>query len=75
MKTIRATLHQSAVVLTVVAAIGGSGVVLVQAQQAPAPASICARSERLLTNDDREAIAKVFRDRVKEKLGLSDQQA
>ncbi|MFI5341737.1 MAG: Spy/CpxP family protein refolding chaperone [Candidatus Methylomirabilales bacterium] len=58
-----------------IGAIGGSGVVLARAQQAPAPASMCTRAERLLTNDDREAIAKVFRNRIKEKLGLTDQQA
>lgn len=75
MKTIRTKWYQWALVLTVIAAIGGSGVVVAQAQQAPAAASICARPERLLTNDDREAIGKVFRDRIKEKLGLSDQQA
>jgi Spy/CpxP family protein refolding chaperone len=28
-----------------------------------------------LTNDDREAIRKIFQDRVKERLGLTDQQA
>ncbi len=75
MKTARLEWHRWVLAVTVIAAIGGSGVVLVQAQQAPAPASRCARPERLLTHDDREAIAKVVRERVKEKLGLSDQQA
>jgi len=66
---------QRALVLTAMLALAGSSVVVAQAQQAPTPASICARPERLLTNDDREAIRKVFRDRVKERLSLTDQQA
>ena len=66
---------QRALVLTAILALAGSSVVVAQAQQAPAPTSICARPDRLLTNDDREAIRKVFQDRVKERLGLADQQA
>lgn len=64
-----------ALVLTAILTLTGSSVVVAQGQQAPAPASICARPERLLTNDDREAIRKIFQDRVKERLGLTDQQA
>lgn len=67
--------YQRALVLTAISAMAGSSVVVAQAQQAPAPASICARPERLLTNDDREAIRKVFQDRMKERLALTDQQA
>lgn len=66
---------QRALVLTAILALAGSSVVVAQAQQAPAPASLCARPGRLLTNDDREAIRKVFRDRMKERLALTDQQA
>jgi Spy/CpxP family protein refolding chaperone len=66
---------QRALVSTAILALAGSSVGVAQAQQAPAPASMCARPERLLTTDDREAIQKVYRDRVKEKLGLTDQQA
>ncbi len=75
MKTSRPKWHQWVLILTVIVSIGGSGVVVAQAQQAPTPASICARPGRVLTNDDREAIAKIMQDRIKEKLGLSDQQA
>lgn len=64
-----------ALVLTAILTLAGSSVVVAQGQQAPAPASICARPERLLTNDDREAIRKIFQDRVKERMGLTDQQA
>jgi len=67
--------YQRALVMTAIIAMAGSSVVVAQAQQAPAPASICARPGRLLTNDDREAIRKVFRDRMKERLALTDQQA
>jgi len=66
---------QRALVLTAILAMAASSIVVAQAQQAPAPASICARPERLLTNDDREAIRKVFQDRMKERLALTDQQA
>lgn len=67
---------QRALVLTAILAMSGSSILVAQAQQAPAPpASICARPERLLTSDDREAIRKVYRDRLKERLGLTDQQA
>jgi Spy/CpxP family protein refolding chaperone len=62
-------------VLTAILTLAGSSVAVAQGQQAPAPASVCARPERFLTTDDREAIRKVFRDRMKERLALSDQQA
>lgn len=75
MKMTRPKWHQWGLMLTVIVAIGGSGLVVAQAQQGPGAAGPCPRPERFLTNDDREAIAKVMRDRVKEKLGLSDQQA
>jgi len=67
--------YRRALVTAAIIAMAGSTVVVAQAQQAPAPASICARPERFLTNDDREAIQKVFRDRMKERLALTDQQA
>jgi len=75
MRAIRPKWYQWAIVVALAAAIGGSGVVLAQAQQAPASAGICTRPERFLTTDDRVAIARVIRERVKQKLGLSDQQA
>lgn len=63
------------VVLGVLVAVGGSGVAVVRAQQAPGVPGPCARSQGLLTPDDREAIGRVILQRTKEKLGLSDQQA
>ncbi len=70
------TWFQRTLVLTAILALAGSSMVVAQAQQAPAPpASMCARPERVLTNDDREAIRKVYRDRVKDRLGLTDKQA
>ncbi|HEY7676551.1 MAG TPA: Spy/CpxP family protein refolding chaperone [Candidatus Methylomirabilis sp.] len=59
---------------------GGLGAVPVawaqQAQPAPDPAAACARRPAgLLTQDDREAIGRIWWTRVKEKVGLSDQQA
>ncbi len=75
MKLTQPKWHQWALVLAVIVVIGGSGLVVALAQQAPTPASICTRSERLLTDADREAMVKVIRDRIKEKLGLTDQQA
>ncbi|HSD49974.1 MAG TPA: periplasmic heavy metal sensor, partial [Candidatus Methylomirabilis sp.] len=67
--------YRRAGIVAAILAMAGSTVVVAQGQQAPSPASICARHERLLTNDDREAIRKVFRDRMKERLALTDQQA
>lgn len=75
MKTIQARWFPGAAVLTAMVAMGGSGVILAHAQQPPAAARVCARPERLLTNGDREAVAKVIQDRIKEKLGFTDQQA
>jgi Spy/CpxP family protein refolding chaperone len=66
---------QRAVLLTAILALVGSSVVMAQAQPGPAPASICARPERFLTAEDREAIRKVFQERLKERLGLTHQQA
>jgi Spy/CpxP family protein refolding chaperone len=55
--------------------IGGGGVAVVRAQQAPDPAGPCGRQEGFLTRHDRDAMGRIIRERVKEKLGLSDQQA
>ena len=46
-----------------------------QAQQAPGPGGPCQRPAGLLSSDDREAIRQIRFNRLKEKLGLSDQQA
>lgn len=64
-----------AIVLGVLVAVGGSGVVSVWAQQAPGAPGPCARSQGWLTPEDREAIGRVILQRTKETLGLSDQQA
>jgi DNA repair ATPase RecN len=55
--------------------LGVSGVTVAWAQPGPIAADRCARPERLLTQDDREAIGRVIFQRAKERLGLSDQQA
>ncbi len=54
---------------------GLGGVAAARAQQGPDPSGPCQRSGGLLTGDDREAIGQVMFNRVKEKLGLGDQQA
>ncbi len=50
-------------------------VALAEAQQAPGSRPPCAPRQGLLTADDREAMGRIFMNRVKEKVGLSDQQA
>ena len=59
--------------------VGGLGGVTLaraqQGQQAPDAAEPCARPGGILTGDDREAIGRVIMNRMKEKVGLSDQQA
>lgn len=67
--------YWQAFMMAAVIAMTATPVVMAQGQQAPAPASVCARPERFLSNDDREVIRKVFRDRLKERLALTDQQA
>ena len=57
-------------------AVGGGAVARAQqGQQPPDMAGPCQRVERVLTGDDREAIGRIFMNRAKEQLGLSDQQA
>lgn len=57
-------------------AVGGGAVARAQQGQQPRdPTARCARPAGLMTQDDREAIGRIFMNRVKEKLGLSDQQA
>jgi Spy/CpxP family protein refolding chaperone len=67
--------YRRSVLMAAIIAMAGIPVVVAQGQQAPAPASICARPERFLTNEDREVIRRVFRERMRERLALSDQQA
>jgi hypothetical protein len=55
--------------------IGGGGVAVVRAQPGPDPAGPCARQEGFLTRHDRDAVGRIIGERVKERLGLSDQQA
>jgi Spy/CpxP family protein refolding chaperone len=62
-------------VVAAIVAIGGGGLALVSAQQGPSPTGPCLRPEGFLTQDDREAIGRMFLQRAKEKLGLSDHQA
>ena len=60
----------------VMAAAGGGAVARAQqGQQPPDPAARCARPAGLMTQDDREAIGRILMNRIKEKVGLSDQQA
>ncbi len=61
-------------VLTAIVAVAGGATAVAWAQQGPGPAGPCARPERLLTGDDREAIGRIFLQRTKEKLGLGDDQ-
>lgn len=75
MKATRSSWHQWVLAVTAIAAIGGSGAVAARAQQGPGAAGPCARPEGFLTHGDREAIGKVVRERIKEKVGLSDEQA
>jgi Spy/CpxP family protein refolding chaperone len=60
---------------TALVVAGWGGGAAVQAQQAPAPGGPCQGRGGILTRDDREAIGQVRFNRIKEKLGLSDQQA
>ncbi len=64
-----------AVVAVALAVPGLGGATVARAQQAPDPGGPCARPGRFLTGDDREAIGRVIMNRMKEKVGLSDQQA
>jgi Spy/CpxP family protein refolding chaperone len=54
---------------------GAGGVAVARAQQAPDPAGPCAGRRGMLTSDDREAIGRVLMNRMKDRLGLSEQQA
>ena len=51
------------------------GITVARAQQAPDPGGPCQRAGGILTSDDREAIRQIRFNRLKEKLGLGDQQA
>jgi Spy/CpxP family protein refolding chaperone len=55
--------------------IGGGGVAVVRAQPGPDPAGPCARQEGFLTRHDRDAMGRILGERIKEKLGLTDQQS
>jgi len=66
--------HELLVGLAVVVVVAGFGVGVPQAQQAPGPAGPCARPGGFLTQDDRQAIGRIFLQRTKETLGLSDDQ-
>ena len=57
----------------VVVALGGGA--QVWAQQAPDAAARCAGPRGALTPEDREAIGRVFMNRAKERVGLTEQQA
>lgn len=72
--TIR-SIHGRWVLAGMLLAAATTGLAVARAQQAPDPAGPCANVKRFLTADDREAIGQVIMNRVKEKLGLSDQQA
>ena len=54
---------------------GLGGVAVARAQQGPDAGGPCQRRGAFLTGDDREAIGQVMFNRVREKLGLGDQQA
>ena len=57
--------------------LGAAGAALAQTEQAPgAPGQgPCAMRGGVLTREDREAMGAIFMNRVKERLGFSDQQA
>lgn len=58
------------------AGVGAAAAWAQQAQPAPDPAAACTgRPGGLLTSDDREAIGRIWWTRVKERVGLNDQQA
>ena len=59
-------------VLLVGAIVGGTGVVA--AQQGPASPNQPPKAERLLTPEDRDAMANIFWHRTQERVGLTDQQ-
>ena len=62
-----------AAVLGVLATVPGG--MAAWAQQAPDPAARCAGPRGALTPEDREAIGRIFMNRTKERLGLTEQQA
>jgi len=53
-------------------AVGGTG--MAAAQQAPTSPKQPPKAERLLTPEDREAMAQIFWHRAQERVGLTDQQ-
>lgn len=59
-------------VLLVGAVVGGTG--MVAAQQAPTSPNQPPKAERLLTPEDREAMANIFWHRAQARVGLTDQQ-
>jgi Spy/CpxP family protein refolding chaperone len=63
-----------AMLVAVLAVMAVISVAVAQAQQAPGVAGPCVRPQGLLTSDDRDAIGRVFLQRTKETLGLSDSQ-
>ena len=75
MGTARLSACRWVLVVAAIVAVAGGTTGVVWAQQGPGPTGPCARPERLLTSDDREAIGRIFLHRTKEKLGLSDDQA
>ena len=66
--------HRLLVVMAVVVVAAGFGVGVSQAQQDPGTPGPCARPGGFLTQDDRQAIGRIFMQRTKEKLDLSDDQ-
>ena len=55
--------------------VGAWSVGLAWAQQAPAPRTPCAPRQGMLSADDRAAMGRIFMNRIKATLGLSDQTA
>jgi len=64
-----------AVAAVALAVAGLGGVAVARAQQAPDAGGPCQRAGGLLTSDDREAMRQIRFNRLKERLGLGDQQA
>ncbi len=58
----------------VICAIVAGGIGMAAAQQAPASPTQPSKGERLLTPEDREAMAQIFWHRTQERVGLNDQQ-